>query len=299
MKTDMKRTLSRRGMLVHSAQVLAALSLCQGCAPFTGRQARAHRGFKIGICDWTLGKATNPESLVLAKRLGLDGVQVDCGSPQEGKLPLSHPDLQERFRKTSREQNVAISSLGMCMLNSYPLKSDSRAEGWVSDAIAACSAMGVRVILVPFFGDGDLRGDTKGTDTVAAKLKNLAPKAQKAGVVLGFESWLNAEQHMDILRRVGSPALQVYYDLGNSHKCGYDIFKEIRYLGKHICEFHAKDYDGLYGKGSIDFPKVRQAMDDIGYRGWIVMEGTEMPLGLEESCRYDLAYLRGVFPHVL
>jgi len=52
----------------------------------------------------------------------------------------------------------------------------------------------------------------------------------------------------------------------------------------------------LYGKGSIDFEEVRLAMDDIGYRGWIVMEGVKMPLGVEESCRYDAQYLRGIFP---
>jgi sugar phosphate isomerase/epimerase len=37
-------------------------------------------------------------------------------------------------------------------------------------------------------------------------------------------------------------------------------------------------------------------MDDIGYRGWIVMEGTKMPLGLEDSLRYDVEYLKSVFP---
>jgi len=88
----------------------------------------------------------------------------------------------------------------------------------------------------------------------------------------------------------------VYYDVANSHKAGYDIYKEIRQLGQNICEFHAKDYDDLYGKGSIDFEEVRRAMDDIGYRGWLVMEGTKMPLGVEESCRYDAEYLRSIFP---
>jgi hypothetical protein len=37
-------------------------------------------------------------------------------------------------------------------------------------------------------------------------------------------------------------------------------------------------------------------MDAIDYRGWIVMEGTKMPLGVEASCRYDADYLRTVFP---
>jgi sugar phosphate isomerase/epimerase len=36
-------------------------------------------------------------------------------------------------------------------------------------------------------------------------------------------------------------------------------------------------------------------MDAIGYRGWIVIEGIELPLGLEESIRYDAEYLRKIF----
>jgi len=77
---------------------------------------------------------------------------------------------------------------------------------------------------------------------------------------------------------------------------GYDIYKEIRQLGPLICQFHAKDYDNLYGKGSIDFKEVRASIDDAGYRGWLVIEGTKTPLGLEESYRYDTEYLRGIFP---
>ena len=138
--------------------------------------------------------------------------------------------------------------------------------------------------------------DVEGADAVVQRLKKVAPRAEKAGVTLGIESWLSADQHMDIIERVGSPAIKVYYDVANSNKAGYDIYNEIRRLGKLICEFHAKDYDDLYGKGSIDFKLVREAMDDIGYRGWFVMEGTKMPLGVEESCRYDAEYLRGVFP---
>ena len=96
-----------------------------------------------------------------------------------------------------------------------------------------------------------------------------------------------------------SPAVRVYYDMGNSQYAGWDICKEIRFLGKRICEFHAKDYDDLFGKGSMNFPAVRKAMDDIGYRGWMQIEGVKLPLGVEESVRYDLNYLRGIFPRTV
>ena len=289
--------ITRRRILSNGVMALAGLTLANSCSSFTAA-GKKPRGFKIGVCDWTIGKRSNPDSLELAKRIGLDGVQVDFGRAEE-KLPLFDTDLQKRFLDEEKKQKVQISSLAMGVLNNIPYKSDPRAERWVSDGIDICKTLGVNVVLLAFFSNGDLKNDSKGTDAVVERLKQVAPKAEKAGVYLAIESWLSADEHMDIIERVGSKNIKVYYDVANSHKAGYDIYKEIRQLGKHICEFHAKDYDDLYGKGSIDFVKVREAMDDIGYRGWFVMEGTKMPLGVEESCRYDAEYLRGIFPPIV
>jgi sugar phosphate isomerase/epimerase len=285
--------MTRREMMVNSACAVAGLTLTTSCRSFG--PLLSGRGFKIGVCDWTIGKKTDPASLEMAKRLGLDGVQVDFGGG-ENDLPLCNPELQKKFLEEAKKHDVQIASLALGVLNNVPYKSDPRAERWVSESIDVCKAMGVNVVLMAFFGKGDLRNDEKGTDVVIERLKRVAPKAEDAGVFLGFESWLSAEQHLDIINRVGSPAVKVYYDVANSHKAGYDIYEEIRLLGRQICEFHAKDYDDLYGKGTIAFKEVRRAMDDIGYRGWIVIEGVKIPLGLEDSIRYDAKYLRGVFP---
>jgi len=291
-----ERRISRRLLLVNSAQALAGLTVGASCRPFATEPAKAKpRGFKLGVCDWTIGKTADPASLELAKRIGLDGVQVDFGRA-DNELPLFNADLQRRFLDEARKQDMEIASLAMGVLNGVPYKSDLRAERWVQQGVELAKAMDVNVILLAFFGKGDLRNDKDGVDEVVRRLRQIAPKAEKAGVCLGIESWLSAEQHMDIIQRVGSPAVKVYYDVANSQKAGYDIYAEIRRLGNLICEFHAKDYDNLYGKGSIAFKEVRAAMDDIGYRGWIIMEGTKMPLGIEESCRYDAEYLRGIFP---
>jgi len=282
-------------MLVNGTRALAGLTVAASCRPLVEAVTGTARGFKLAVCDWTIGKTADPASLEVAKRIGLDGVMVDFGRA-EADLPLFDADLQRRFLDEANKQDIEIASLAMGVLNSVPYKSDLRAELWVVKGINVCKALGVNVVLLAFFSEGDLRDDKKGTDIVVERLKRVAPKAEKAGVFLAIESWLSAEEHLAIIDRVGSPAVKVYYDVGNSHKAGYDIYKEIRQLGKHICEFHAKDYDDLYGKGSIDFEEVRRAIDDIGYRGWIVMEGVKMPLGVEESCRYDAQYLRGIFP---
>jgi sugar phosphate isomerase/epimerase len=280
-------SLTRREMLGSLAVGAMALRVAKLKA--------AAPGFKIGVCDWSINKKTNPAALEVAKNIGLDGVMVDMGGVDDD-LPLRQPKLQEKYRETIRATGVPVSSIALGVLNQVPLKSDPRAEKWLIDTIQVTHVMGLKVILVPFFGKGDLKGDSRGIDSVIAVFMRVAPLAQRAGVVLGIESLLSADQLAYILGQVNSPALQVYYDVGNSQGAGYDIFKEIRFLGNRICEFHAKDNKDLYGKGSMDFPGVRKAMDDIPYRGWMQIEGSKFPLGVEESVRYDLNYLRGVFP---
>ena len=191
---------------------------------------------------------------------------------------------------------MGIGGLSLGALSPLPYKSDPRAQQWVADSIEVSRAIGTKIVLVPFFGDAaDLKNDRKGTDVVIQRFKEIAPQAEKAGVTLGIESWLSAAEHMEILEKVGSDAVQVYYDMGNSHKMGYDIYREIRFLGKHICQFHAKDYVGLFGQGSINFPAARRAMDDIHFSGWIDIEEGEKPLS-EEQVGYNAHYLRSVFP---
>jgi len=269
----------------------AAISVYSGAEP---RQSAAKTGVRFGVCDWTIGKSGEPAALELASKLGLQGVQVSLAVKNDS-LPLVQEALQKSFLEVSRRTGVAIASFAIGDLNNIPYKSDSRAERWLDQSIDICRAMNVKIILVPFFGKGDLRKDPAGTAVVIDRLKRIAPKAEKAGVILALESWLSADEHLKIIEAVGSPAVQVYYDVGNSQEAGYDIRQEIRQLGARICEFHAKDYKGLYGKGSMDFKAVREAMEGIGYHGWFVLEGTELPLGIEGSIRYDLDYLRTIF----
>jgi sugar phosphate isomerase/epimerase len=282
--------------MLNSARAVGGLALTASLKPFQPLLAAATKSsFKIGVCDWSVGRTSNIAAFEIAKKLGCDGVQVSLGTARN-EMHLRKPEMQETFRIAAKEAGVEIASLAIGELNDVPYKSDPRAEQWVADSIDVCKALGVTVVLLAFFSRGDLRNDKAGIDTVVERLKRVAPKAEKAGVILGLESYLSAQKHMDIIDRVGSPAVQVYYDVGNSHKMGYDIYEEIRSLGDdHICEFHAKDGKSLFGEGEVDFKEVRRAMDDIGYRGWIQIEGAK-PKGLEESYRHNAQYLKSIFP---
>ena len=253
------------------------------------------RRFKIGACDWSIGKIADPAAFEVAKQIGLDGVQVSLGTAAND-MHVRRPDMQARYRDAAKRAGLEVASLAIGEMNNVPYKSDARTIAWVSDGIDVCQALGVRVVLLAFFGNGDLRDDPAGVDEVVKRLKAVAPKAEKAGVILGIESWLNAEQHLDILNRVGSKAVQVYYDVCNSNDRGYDIYREIRLLGrKRICEFHFKENGALLGQGKVDFKKIRAALDDIGYRGWIQIEGA-VPAGkpMLESYQANCQFVRSV-----
>jgi sugar phosphate isomerase/epimerase len=137
-------------------------------------------------------------------------------------------------------------------------------------------------------------------DRFVEVLKPVAAKAEKLAIVIGFENWLSADDNMRLLDRIGSPAVKVYYDVGNSTDKGRDVYKEIRLLGKRklICEFHFKDGDHRLGQGRIDFRQVRRALDDIDYSGWLQIEAAA-PHSIVADYTADCGYLRKVFPRNL
>ncbi len=288
----MNTTVTRRQFL----QTTTAAGIVAASLPAFPDVVPVKPRFRIGVCDWMTGKSADPDCLRWCAEMGLDGAMVSFGGPG-GKFDLRKPEIQQQFAENTKKYGTCIASLGMGVLNEIPYKSDPRTEEWVSDSIDVAKAVGVNVVLLAFFGKDDLKNDKAGTDETIRRLKRVAPKAEKAGVFLGVESWLSAEEHLHIIDSVGSPAITCYYDVGNSTKMGYDIFKEIRTLGtRNIKELHAKDYAGkLFGQGEIDFWELRRALDDINYSGWIQLEGP-MPLGLLRSYAHDRHFLKAVFP---
>lgn len=288
--------LTRRQFATHTARAAAALGVSATFADLFASD-KSSRPFLIGACDWSIGKAGDVTGMELAKELGLDGLQVSPGTEADD-IKLRRADVQQPYREARERFGIEIASLGFGELNKVPFKSDPRTVGWVSDVIDVCHALGRQVILIAFFSKGDLKGDTSGQEEVVRRFKELAPKAERLGVTLGIESWLSAEEHMSIIERVGSPAVKVYYDVANSEKMGYDIYREIRWLGKQgqICEFHMKENGSLLGQGRVDFKKVRAAIDDIGYNGWMQIEGAIPPGGkMPESYTANRAFLRETF----
>ncbi|MCS7253528.1 MAG: sugar phosphate isomerase/epimerase family protein [Armatimonadota bacterium] len=254
---------------------------------------------KVGMCDWNLGRAGRVDAFELAAKIGLDGVEVSIHFPS----PTGHlrnPDVQKQFIEASKKHGVEIASTALGVLNSVPLKSEPKAAIWVADAIEVTRNLGTKVILLAFFGRGELRPENKEEmSRVIDVLKELAPRAERAGVILGLENTLSAEDNLRIVEQVGSKAVQVYYDLKNSADRGRDVPKEIRMLKGLICQVHLKNGPRLLSEPSnVDFPKCAEALREIGYDGWYILE-TSSPRDIFQDTRANIEYTRKAFGSVV
>ena len=256
------------------------------------------RNFKIGACDWSLGKNCDIGAFDIAKKIGLDGIMVSMGS-ESNQLRLREISVQQEYLQYSKATGIEISSIALGELNNIPYKSDPRTEQWVWDSVDVARNLSVPVVLLAFFGNNDLRNDTKGKEEVVRRLKKVAPHAEKNGIILGIESYLNADEQIDIIEQVGSKSIKIYYDFCNVADAGYDTVKEFKKLGKdRICELHMKENGFLLGAGINDWKAIGEAVREISYNGdgWMQIEGA-IPKGAEtvKSYQQNLQFLQNIF----
>ncbi len=278
--------ITRRSLLGSAAVAVLSPNLLRSADP----------AIRMGVTDWNLRLGAKPESIPLAAKLGFDGVQISFGrGTGDDKLPLDSPELIDRCLTLARENRIAIAGTCVDRLHVNGLKSDPLARKWVRDSIRLTRALNTRVLLLPFFGKWALQNQAE-MNATGDILRELAPEAEKAGVILGLEDTISAEDNVRVMDRARSKNVLVYYDVGNSTRNGFDILKEIRWLGKdRICQIHLKDNPHYMGEGTIQFPAVVQAIRDIGWSGWAVLE-TDVHQGatVEADMARNLAYIRKV-----
>lgn len=287
--------LSRR-LLLKKTLMLSALIQTPVFKNLMAKPARTH--FKIGACDWSIGKGSNIEAFDVAREIGLEGIMVDMGSV-ENNLHLRQAERQQAYLAASAASGIAITSLAMGIYNRVPFHSDSRTEEWVTGSIDATKNLGVQVLLLAFFNASDLRNDAARKKTAIDILKKLTPHAEKQDVVLGIESYLDAKEHMEIIDKVGSPNLKVYYDFRNTQDAGHDAIAEFKKLKKDlICELHMKENGSLLEGGTMNWEAISNMIYETGYTGnnWMQIEGA-IPSGANTVTSYqkNLAYLRSLF----
>jgi L-ribulose-5-phosphate 3-epimerase len=278
-------SLDRRSFLTVAGGSLAAVGL----------PARGLSRLKIGVTDWNLQQTAKVEAVGLARRLGFEGVQVSLGrNVQQDKLPLDSPEFIARYVKEAKSQDIVLNGTCLDILHTNYLKNDKLGQRWVVDGIRLTKALQTKVMLLPFFGRGALETAAE-KEYVGDVLREIAPEAEKAGVILGLENTISAEDNVRIMERSRSKAVLIYYDIGNSDRAGFNVTREIDWLGKkRICQMHFKDNPHYLGEGKIDMPEVLRAVARIEFEGFANLETDAPSKSVEADMKRNLAFVRKV-----
>lgn len=224
-----------------------------------------------------------PQRLAAAGLAGFDGVEMSVDESDE-RLSRLEWDAGERqtLLRATREAGLYIPSLCLSGHRRYPLGSrdpDTARRGMdiLEKAIGLAYDLGVRLIQLAGY---DVYYEPSAPDTVARFVENLEKAAAMAaayGVILGFETmetpFMNStEKAMAYVRRVCSPYVQVYPDVGNITNAVDDVPKDLRVGRGHIAAVHLKETrpgvfrDLHFGEGEVAFSSAIATLMEQGVR---------------------------------
>ena len=233
---------------------------------------------------------TVEERFALARRIGFEGVEVptmeDSAALAEVKAVAAKTSLRIHSVMNQRHWKFPLSSADPAIVK-------QSIEG-LETSLRNAKALGAEVVLlVPAVVNADTSYRDAWTRSQKA-VRGVLPLAKEMNVIIAVENvWnkflLSPLEFTRYVDEFESPYLRAYFDVGNIVL--YGVPQDwIRTLGKRIVRVHVKGFDekkrefvGLF-EGTIDWPKVRRAFEDIGYSGWV---NAELSGG-------DEAYLTGV-----
>lgn len=135
--------------------------------------------------------------------------------------------------------------------------------------------------LIIFSGNRNGQADDEGIAICIDAIKQLAPDAEQAGVMLLFEV-LNTYDHPDymavygafvfeVVKAVSSPNVKVLYDIYHMFRMGEDVVPTVTEHLEYIAHLHVagspkRDFPGP--NQEIDYQHVVRAIHAAGYRGY-------------------------------
>ena len=266
--------------LAHGAAggLLAAAKVNAGQEQGTRRQSRLP--YKIGIRQASLRNPADPskrmvanlETFKVARDIpGIMGVELQVTSGQPNMRDLS---VACRYKAEAFRWGLDIPSTAGVWDHAV-WGPDSQQD--LISSIRATEILGARIMLVAFFGkNAPDMADKQSYGPVVSILKDVAPRAQEAGIVLGLENSLSPKENSQLVDRIGHPAVKVYYDPDNMYQHGHgdEAVPGIDLLGpSRIAAVHVKNKGRILQETwRIDWAVAFGALTEIRYDGWLVFE---------------------------
>jgi L-ribulose-5-phosphate 3-epimerase len=249
---------------------------------------------KIGHRQANMTPQPTPEVFALARRIGgLSGVELQVFMKD---YSLWDRETAATYKRAAERAGILVPSLAGVWPRGTSLESPD-AEECLRKAISVAEFFGAKVILFASFLKNCPRMDVESSyGPVVEMLKRVAPVARDAGVVLGTENSLSAEDNKKLVDLVGHESVRVFWDFDNVEFYGHkgESVTGVETLGrKRICQVHCKNEKRLLEEpGRVDWAKALAALKGIGYNGWYVFEtGHTSQEQCMEATRKNIAFL--------
>jgi D-psicose/D-tagatose/L-ribulose 3-epimerase len=257
---------------------------------------------KIGVSAfaWTSNfESSHLELLPELKASGLDGLEIPMFDPE--KLPIN--GIRRAFEENELDCTVcAILPPGINPI-SPEREIRNRSVAHLKRCIDAASAMGARLLGGPLFAPiGYLPGHrpTKDEWSWAVEVfQNLGEALALTDLTLSIEPvnrsetffLRTAEEGVQFCELVGDPHVGVTIDTFHANIEERSIAAAIRSLGAHLRHIHASENDrGPLGRGHVPFNEIMMTLKDVGYQGYVMIEGFGYQAEEKESPGYLWAY---------
>lgn len=248
---------------------------------------------KKALNAWTVPAQVSFEELFQKlSAAGYDGVELNLDREAGGHgLTMETTQLQTaEIKKLSQTYNLPVHSISSSLYTAETLGSDDpacrkQAQDILRKQLELASALGADGILVVPGGVSDQRSLTQAWDNCLESLSALKGEILQSGIKVGVENvwngfFLSPRDMADFIDTLDCPSIGAYFDVGN-----VEIFSNpqdwIEILGSRIVKVHVKDFARTTTnaghfvnllEGSIDWAKVKAALEAAEYQGYLTAE---------------------------
>ncbi len=238
--------------------------------------------FGVNTLLWTAG-FDRPHLPLLAqiKAAGFDGVEISrfdfAGFPSA--------DIRRAVESNGLACTFCSALTGSMSLVSDDAGVRSQARTFLLDGIQTAADLGAKIFTGPFCAPvGYLPGRRRNEDEwkrAVEGLRSLGDALDANGVTLTIEPlnrfetyFLNTvEDAVRLCNEVNHPRLGILCDTFHANIEEKDLGAAYRRLGSHLKHVHTCENDrGIPGSGHVEWQSVFEALRDLKYDGWLVIE---------------------------
>lgn len=239
-------------------------------------------------------KHSLPEAIRFISEAGYAGIEIMCDRPHAWPGDISRDELKS-IRALLHENGLSVSNISAFMMCAVQ---DFLHPSWIEPdkayrelriqhtlkCIDIAAGLGCRTVSTEPGGPLDGMDRSIAMEMFMEGLTRAVTHAKEQGVSLLIEPEPHllietSDQFLEFASAFGAGNIGLNFDIGHAYCVGEDPAEKIPALKEFIGHFHLEDIPQnrehrhiMFGEGGIDIKGVLNAIDGIGYTGFVTVE---------------------------